>query len=593
MRRKSSLSSPPRAFLIAITIISYQTCILAQESSWPYAHESREQRDARMDWWREARFGMFIHWGVYAVPAGTFDGKPINGIGEWIMNRGKIPVSQYQAYARQFNPVKYDPDAWVQLAKEAGMKYIVITSKHHDGFALFDSKVTDWDVVDATPYGRDLLKPLAEACQRHDMRLGFYYSQAQDWCHPGGAAAGGHWDPAQDGDMDRYIAEIAVPQVKEILTNYGPLAVLWWDTPVGMNQKRADLLQPLITLQPGIITNNRLGAGYRGDLETPEQHIPPTGLDYDWETCMTMNDTWGYKSDDQNWKSVQVLIRNLVDIASKGGNYLLNVGPTAEGEIPTASIDRLHEVGQWMQVNSESIYATTASPFTQLAWGRCTKQFTPTGAILYLHVFDWPQDGRLVVPGLKNKVKEVSFLMEGQPAIDHEHDGESLILQLPDQAPDPIDSVIKLEVTGTLDIEPVLIKADSRGTISLPAVLAELHNTEQSPRLRIEEKQAQANLGFWTDSRDWIEWTFRVEESNSYDIWITAACTGATEFQLMIDRQPFDCSITATGDYDRFEEMQLGAVTLDPGKHCLSLRPKIDHWQPLNLRNICLVPQKK
>ena len=227
-----------------------------------------------MKWWREARFGMFIHWGVYSVPAGTYKGKQIPSIGEWIMNRGKIPVAEYKQFAQQFNPVRYDPEAWVRLAKEAGMKYIVITSKHHDGFALFDSKVTDWDVVDATPYGKDLLKPLAAACEKNGIKLGFYYSQAQDWNHPGGAAAGGHWDPAQNGDMDEYIRKIAAPQVKEILSNYGKIAVLWWDTPVDMTKARADMLLPLIKLQPGIIINNRLGGGYGGDLSTPEQDNP-------------------------------------------------------------------------------------------------------------------------------------------------------------------------------------------------------------------------------------------------------------------------------------------------------------------------------
>src|SRR5262245_12071520 len=224
--------------------------------------ETAPQSDARMKWWREARFGMFIHWGVYAVPAGSYKGQPVQGIGEWIMNRGRIPVAEYRQFARQFNPVKYDPDAWVRLAKEAGMKYIVITSKHHDGFALFDSKVTDWDVVRATPYGKDLLKPLAEACRRHGLKLGFYYSQAQDWNHPGGAASGGHWDTAQDGDMDAYLRQIAVPQVREVLSNYGPIAVLWFDTPVNMTPERAALFLPLLKLQPGLIVNNRLGGGF-------------------------------------------------------------------------------------------------------------------------------------------------------------------------------------------------------------------------------------------------------------------------------------------------------------------------------------------
>ena len=413
--------------------------------------ESPQQRDARMKWWREARFGMFIHWGVYSVPAGTYKGKQVSGIGEWIMNRGKIPVAEYKQFASQFNPVRYDPDAWVQLAKEAGMKYIVITSKHHDGFALFDSKVTDWDVVDATPYGKDLLKPLAEACAKHGLVLGFYYSQAQDWNHPGGAAAGGHWDPAQDGDMDAYIRNIAAPQVKEILSNYGKLGVLWWDTPTDMNKQRADMLLPLTELQPDIITNNRLGGGYGGDLSTPEQHIPATGTPgRDWETCMTMNDTWGYAEHDQNWKSKEDLIRKLADIASKGGNFLLNVGPTSEGVIPPASVERLDAIGQWMKINGESIYGTGASPFKKLAWGRCTQKPLSGGKTrLYLHVFDWPKDGNLTVPKLENKVLAACLLSDSARApLSVTQQKSTAVVTVSGEAPDPVNTVVVLDIEG-------------------------------------------------------------------------------------------------------------------------------------------------
>ncbi len=319
-----------------------------------------------MGWWREAKFGMFIHWGVYSVPAGYYNGKPVGGIGEWIMNRGKIPMADYQAFAKQFNPVKFNADDWVKVAKDAGMKYMVITSKHHDGFAMFPSKASKWNIMDATPFGRDPLKELAEACRKQGIKLGFYYSQAQDW-NNGGAAAGGKWDKAQQHDMDDYIDKIAVPQVREILTNYGDdvPAVLWWDTAIDMTPARAKKLYDVVEqLKPNIIMNNRLGGGYKGDTETPEQHIPAQGYPgEDWETCMTMNGTWGFKKDDNNWKSPEMLIHNLCDIASKGGNYLLNVGPTSEGLFPQGSIDRLAEVGKWMHVNGDAIYATGPTPF--------------------------------------------------------------------------------------------------------------------------------------------------------------------------------------------------------------------------------------
>ena len=585
------IQSKPMSIFVVLTvpILICTGLVWAQEPSWPYAQETREQRDARMAWWREARFGMFIHWGVYSVPAGTYNGKKIGGIGEWIMNNGKIPVAVYKEYAKQFNPVKYDPEAWVSLAQEAGMKYIIITSKHHDGFALFDSKVTDWDVVDATPYGKDLLKPLAEACQRHGMKLGFYYSQAQDWCHPGGAAAGGHWDPAQDGDMDRYIAEIAAPQVREILTHYGQVAVLWWDTPIGMNQQRADQLQPLINLQPGIITNNRLGGGYRGDLETPEQHIPATGLDYDWETCMTMNNTWGYKSYDQDWKSTEVLIHNLVDIASKGGNYLLNVGPTAQGEIPPASVKRLHSIGQWMHTNSESIYGTTASPFTKLAWGRCTKKVFCNGAVLYLHVFDWPSTGILRVPGLKNEVMQAYFLADLQHTIPVKHDEDGVILTLPASALDSTDTVLVLKVHGQLDVEAVLPKPNSQGILTLPAALAEIHNPQSGTHARLEEKNGQTNIGFWTDPEAEIQWDFKIEQAQAYDIRASVACESDTHCHILLGRQEIDCSIAATGDYETYQEIKLGTALLaSSGRHSLQIKPDKGGWRPLNIRYIRL-----
>lgn len=410
-----------------------------------------QSKPDKMDWWKEAKFGLFIHWGVYAVPAGVYDGKDINGIGEWIMNRGKIPVATYQAYAGQFNPVKYDPEAWVKMAKDAGMKYLVITSKHHDGFALFNTKASKWNVVDATPYGKDLLKPLAEACHKHGLRLGFYYSQAQDWNNRGGAASGGHWDKAQDGSMDEYIDKVAVPQVKEILSNYGQVDILWWDTPTDMTKERAEKFLPVIARYPNLITNNRLGGGYNGDTETPEQFVPATGFPgRNWETCMTMNDTWGFKSKDNNWKPANELIRTLIDIVSKGGNYLLNVGPTAEGLIPQPSVERLAAVGKWMKTNGESIYGTTASPFSYLPWGRCTQK----GNKLYLHVFDWPADGQISVP-LQNTIKKAYLLSDPKKTLRVEKSAAKNTISLAGKAPDPVASVVVVELNGSPEVLPL------------------------------------------------------------------------------------------------------------------------------------------
>lgn len=425
--------------------------------------ETQEQRDARMAWWREAKFGMFIHWGVYSVPAGFYHDKPVSGIGEWIMEKGKIPMAEYQQFAKEFNPVKFNADAWVKTAKEAGMKYIVITSKHHDGFAMFETKASPWNIVQASPYGKDPLKDLAAACRRHGVKLGFYYSQAQDW-NNGGAARHGKWDKAQERDMDDYIDQIAVPQVREICSNYGEFpAVIWWDTPREMNFERArKLYDAAEKLRPNVIMNNRLGGGYQGDTETPEQKIPARGFPgHDWETCMTMNNTWGYKCDDQDWKSAGTLIRNLCDIASKGGNFLLNVGPTSEGLIPQPSLDRLAEVGRWMKVNGEAIYGTSATPFggefgrevkakdgygkettvsSATDW-RCT---TKPGKI-FLLIYNWPASQKFEVAGLQSKVKK-AYLLAGHKQLKFQQTDAGVAFSLPAQAPDKIASVVCLEI---------------------------------------------------------------------------------------------------------------------------------------------------
>ncbi|WP_263374740.1 alpha-L-fucosidase [Granulicella aggregans] len=379
--------------------------------------ETPAQRDARMAWWREARFGMFIHWGLYSIPAGTWDGKPVGFIGEWIMNSASIPVADYKALAPKFNPTDFNAHTIVSLAKAAGMKYIVITAKHHDGFAMFDSKADPFNIVQATPFHRDPIRELAEECRKQGLKLGFYYSQDQDWTAPGGAAyktgdhnlPTHHWDKAQDGDFATYLHTKAIPQLKELLTNYGDFpVVIWFDTPTeDMTPALAGEIVALLNQHPNLIWNNRLGGGYKGDTDTPEQYIPPQGYPgRDWEACMTMNDTWGYKSYDMNFKSTETLLRNLIDIASKGGNYLLNIGPDSMGDVPPAEVERLQQVGKWLAVNGEAIYGTQPTLFGPEAGsfsatekdGEGKPKFIPEWKWrsttkkdkIYIELFQWP-----------------------------------------------------------------------------------------------------------------------------------------------------------------------------------------------------------
>lgn len=440
------------AFLLLFTFL------LTILSCQPKQQEQAQTPEDRMEWWRDARFGMFIHWGLYAIPAGEWNGTTNHA--EWIRTTAQIPLEQYDKFLDEFNPVKFDADAWVKMAKDAGMKYIVITSKHHDGFGLFDSKTSDFDVM-ATPFQRDILKELSEACEKAGIKLCFYHS-IMDWHHP-------DYLPRREWEKTRTVDGVEFPryvdymkaQLKELITNYGDLGVLWFDGEWEDTWTHADgveLYDYVRSLQPNIIINNRVDKGrqgmqgltkegdFMGDFGTPEQEIPATGLPgVDWESCMTMNDHWGYNKHDDNWKSSKDLIQKLADIASKGGNFLLNIGPKADGTFPQESVERLAVIGDWMDVYSESIYGTQASPIAQVDWGRITQKKTENGTRVYLHIFEWPEDGQLNIEGLQGSVSK-SGLLSGSANVQVESEGESLTIQLPQIQANEYDEVVWLDM---------------------------------------------------------------------------------------------------------------------------------------------------
>lgn len=445
--------------------------------------------DQRMEWWRDARFGMFIHWGLYSVPAGEWNGQ--TGHGEWIRTTAQIPLETYDQLLDRFNPVEFDADAWVTMAKNAGMKYIVITSKHHDGFALFDSKVSDFDVM-ATPFQRDIMAELAAACEREGIVMCWYHS-IMDWHHPDYLPRR-TWEtnrPVGEANFDRFVKYLHA-QVTELLTRYGPIGIMWFDGEweSTWNHTYGQALYDLCrSLQPDVIVNNRVDVGrggmagfsdegYAGDYGTPEQEVPATGLPgVDWETCMTMNAHWGWNQADTNWKSTQELIRLLVDIASKGGNFLLNIGPRADGTFPPQAVTRLAEIGDWMKIHGDSIYGTTASPFDALPWGRCTVRTGEESSTLYLHVFDWPKEKVLVVPGLGSPIRSARLLSDGGRPLVWERGESDVHVTLPPLAPDARCSVIALEVEGT----PVVYEAPKIEAISAQFVdFAEVSLTTRS-----------------------------------------------------------------------------------------------------------------
>ncbi len=550
-------------------------------------------QDKKMEWWRDARFGMFIHWGLYAELAGEWKGEQIPGISEWIMYNAKIPVKEYEKLAENFNPVKFNAEEWVKLAKFAGMKYIVITSKHHDGFAMFQSLASKYNIVDATPFDRDPLKELAEACKKYDMRLGFYYSQTQDWHEPGGTypnidKGDLHWDPDLKREpLMNYIDDKAVPQVKEILENYGRLDILWWDTPYGMTEEAAQKLKAVADEYPDLITNNRLYDSLPGDFSTPEQHVPPTGLDYDWEVCMTMNTSWGYKWYDENWKSTEDLVKMLVDISSKGGNLLLNVGPTAEGLIPEASVERLKEIGYWMQSNSESIYGTSASPFFKLPWGRCTTKKVKGGTNFYLHVFDWPKDGLLTVPGFVGHVDDVYLLSNANQHFAWKYEEDDLQIHAPSVIFNEINTVVVVKTKGAVEVisnKPRL--KDDR--ILLPADFADIHNPGYGKHAMIVGSKIKSIITNWVDPDARIEWMFNASEAGKYRLEALVRTDQVNHLSVNLEGENIPAEIKTSGD--DFEIVILGEIDItEAGDKVISLNPVADQWAGVELMYVELV----
>jgi len=398
--------------------------------------------DPRLDWWREARFGMFIHWGLYALPAGRWESRRVPGIGEWIMKHALIGVDEYERLAAEFNPVSFDADAWARLAAEAGCKYMVITAKHHDGFCMFATEQTDYNIVDATPFGRDSMAELAEACRRHGIKFGFYYSQTQDWHHPNGD--GNYWDFDEDAkDFDHYVQYYVKPQLRELLTQYGDICLIWFDTPRRMTEAQSrDLLDYVHELQPDCLVSGRVGNTLGDYASTGDNTIPDVAIDIDWETPATINDTWGFKVDDHNWKSSQELIARLVDIVSKGGNYLLNVGPTAEGLIPEPCVERLQAMGEWLREHGESIYGTRAGPLQGVPGLRTTQRDGST----YVHLLRWPEKGLLRLDAATlGPVRSARLLGEGPLGlVPIRQEGDTLVVDLLTEQSEEVVPVVAL-----------------------------------------------------------------------------------------------------------------------------------------------------
>lgn len=444
-----------RTLLWVSLLLFYTSSIYSQETA--VAHEISNTK--RMAWFADAKFGMFIHWGVYSQ-AGSEWGDETNHA-EWLQFSAKIPLAEYTEYAKTFNPINFNAKEWVSIAKNAGMKYIVVTTKHHDGFAMYNSDVSNHNILDGSAFKRDPIKELAEECQKQGLKFCVYYSLGRDWedpdCPTGYAGRIGwrsnliDYPDETKKDLQRYLDRKAKPQIRELLTKYGPIGIMWFDTYELVSKEQGQEIVDIVReLQPNCIINNRVGPCL-GDYQVSEQKIPESGDINPWETCMTINKHWGYNKADQNWKSDTELLHHLIDIASKGGNFLLNVGPTGEGVIPVASVDRLKVMGEWLKNNGEAIYGTTYSPIGKFDWGRCTQKEENGNTILYVSVFDWPKDGVLTIPQLQKNIKKVALLKTRQK-LKANSSANGLRIELPKTAPNSMASVVKIELEGLLSL---------------------------------------------------------------------------------------------------------------------------------------------
>lgn len=574
-----------------------------------FAQESITQ-DQRMQWWREARFGMFIHWGLYCIPAGEWKGKEYPQIGEWIMKNARIPVAEYRGLARQFNPVKFNARDFVATAKNAGMKYITITSKHHDGFAMFKSKASPYNIVDATPFARDVIRELADECHRQGLKICFYYSQSRDWNEPNGLD--NDWDFPAERDFGKYLDEKVKPQLTELLTSYGPVGLIWFDTPMTISTEQAQGLKELVRkLQPSCIISGRLGGNVETDYKsTGDNVIPATVVPGDWEVPATLNNTWGFKRNDHEWKSPESLTRLLFDITAKGGNYLLNVGPTDEGVIPKESVDILARVGDWMKINSEAIYGTQASPYNvEFKWGNITQK----PGRLYLGIFNWPESG-FCLEGLKNKVKKVWLLadpkhtpLKYKELYDKASDHHRLMIDLPKVAPDKTVSVVVAEIDGPASVESAICQ-QADGTVLLPGVLASARKENAPSELKFTARGGGAD---WQDPSVSLAWNFRVEKPGTFRIDIVTTETGSHGSPVWQGGQSLEISsagkvlpVTIADDgreynqrsqYWKLVHTRGGTIAFDKaGNYTLTLAPKNfpEKKTSFTFREIVLQPAK-
>ena len=568
-----------------------QTAVDEALSGW--WTDSMKNHDQRIAWWRDAQFGCFIHWGVYSTFGGEWNGKPFKGYAEHMMRIQKIPRAEYLSkVVSVFNPVKFDADEWVKLIKSAGMKYVIITAKHHDGFAMYPSAVTKYNIRDATPFKRDPMRELSEACKRNGIKFGFYYSHAIDWEQPNGP--GNDWDydnPGGDKQLhggstwfdqhpelfptiQSYVDQKAIPQIVELLQTYHP-DIIWFDTPSRLPlSENLRILKAVRAVDQNVVVNGRLARGlghsfgdYINTSDRAAEIVPTEG---DWETIPTTNESYGYHKFDLSHKPVSHFIQLLAKSAARGGNVLMNIGPMGDGVIDPKDQEILRGIGKWLEVNGDSIYAGERSALPVQAWGESTTK----GNRLFLHVFNWPSDGKLTVGGLKNVPASAYLLSDSRKKSlrSRRLNDSDLVITVPRKAPDAADSVVVVELSGPLNVNPIRLLASNETNV-LRAFDSDLHGEG----LRFGDGKAfRAYVMEWKKPTDWVGWNVRLNMPGEFEVkvkYTTASKENTGNYEVAIGEQKLSGVVQPTASENESTVVALGRVKLGAGKHDISVRP--------------------
>lgn len=559
---------------------------------------SMKNHDARIAWWREAKFGCFIHWGVYSVPGGEWKGKKVGGYAEHLMRKEKIPREEYaEKLIKTFNPVDFNAEEWVRLIKDAGMKYLVITAKHHDGVTMYPSAIGNY-TIGQSAFKRDPMQELSAACKKYGIRFGFYYSHAFDWEHPD--APGNDWDydnPGGDKNLYggtnwydhhpelvpkavRYVNEKSIPQIKELLLKYHP-DIIWFDTPHKLPlSENIRILQAIRETDPNVVVNGRLARSsavsfgdYKNTADRPAEFYPVTG---DWEAIPTTNESYGYSRYDNSHKPAPFFIQLIAKATARGGNLLMNIGPMGNGLIDPRDTAILHDIGQWLKTNGESIYGASASPLPLQYWGEVTAKENR----LYLHVFNWPPDGKLVLGGIRGKIKNASLLATGEPLRFTRKNASDWIFNVPSKAPDTVNTVIVLETEGMIKGDEARLLAAKEQNI-LRAFDAELHGKGLGYG---DGKAGRDYVQHWTKHDQWLSWKVRLNEPAVLQVrlkYIRDKAVNGNTFTLKAGRQEIKGTL---GERETYGKLHLPAGTYE-----LELRAGEMKGELMKLQQVILI----